>query len=81
MSYCNIPSNCGHDAFLLDSELDDHGSSIQAFLQRLSGKIAYTRETKPHQKQPQTSIFFDSKIGLSIYCLIWSPKNSKILPI
>lgn len=30
--YCNVTSNCGHDAFLLQDELATYGSLIEAFL-------------------------------------------------
>ena len=35
VSYCNIQSNCGHDAFLLSHELPTYGGMIQGFLANL----------------------------------------------
>jgi len=35
VSYCNIVSNCGHDAFLLPDELPVYGGLIHAFLENL----------------------------------------------
>jgi len=32
VSYCNVQSNCGHDAFLLSDELDRYGEMVRAFL-------------------------------------------------
>ena len=36
ISYCEIASDCGHDAFLLDDDLDAYGLLISSFLDRLS---------------------------------------------
>jgi homoserine O-acetyltransferase/methionine biosynthesis protein MetW len=35
VSYCNVQSDCGHDAFLLADNLDSYGEMIRAFLARL----------------------------------------------
>ncbi len=35
VSYCNVVSNCGHDAFLLPDELPVYGGLVQAFLNNL----------------------------------------------
>jgi len=32
VSYCNVTSDCGHDAFLLPDDLDRYGSLIRSFL-------------------------------------------------
>jgi homoserine O-acetyltransferase len=34
VSYCNVQSSCGHDAFLLAEELDAYGALMSAFLAR-----------------------------------------------
>ncbi len=36
VSYCAVKSDCGHDAFLLDSESDMYGSLTDSFLHHLS---------------------------------------------
>ena len=41
VSYCDIPSECGHDAFLLENELYLYGEMIRAFLQN----VAHERES------------------------------------
>jgi homoserine O-acetyltransferase len=38
VSYCNVKSTCGHDAFLLEDDLATYGEMIRAFLARLGGK-------------------------------------------
>ncbi len=37
VSYCNIESNCGHDAFLLEDDLHSFGGLTRAFLANLDG--------------------------------------------
>ena len=36
VSYCNIESNCGHDAFLLEDNLASYGEMLRCFLANLS---------------------------------------------
>ncbi len=36
VSYCNIKSDCGHDAFLLENELPVYGGLVRSFLHHLS---------------------------------------------
>jgi len=38
VTYCNVTSSCGHDAFLLPNDLDRYGGLISAFLASLSGR-------------------------------------------
>lgn len=35
VSYCNIHSRCGHDAFLMENDIDRYGEMIRAFLDNL----------------------------------------------
>ncbi len=47
VSYCNVRSDCGHDAFLLPDELDSYGELVRAFLLNLSGlgdEVPFTPE-------------------------------------
>jgi homoserine O-acetyltransferase/O-succinyltransferase len=37
VSYCNVESDCGHDAFLLPNQIDIYGEMIRAFLANLDG--------------------------------------------
>ena len=41
VSYCNIESGCGHDAFLLPNELPIYGEMIRAFLDNLDDRRAW----------------------------------------
>ena len=35
VSYCNVESSCGHDAFLLPDDFDTYGEMIRAYVKRL----------------------------------------------
>jgi homoserine O-acetyltransferase/O-succinyltransferase len=37
VSYCNIVTDCGHDAFLLSADLDSYGRMTESFLATLAG--------------------------------------------
>ena len=37
VSYCNVSSNCGHDAFLLENDVAVYGELIRGFLANLGG--------------------------------------------
>ena len=40
VSYCNVQTDCGHDAFLLPDQLDVYGELTRAFLANLRGTAA-----------------------------------------
>jgi homoserine O-acetyltransferase/O-succinyltransferase len=57
VSYCNVVSNCGHDAFLLPDELPVYGGLIRAFLDNIhDGKPPLTEDDDLYAHAP-TSIF------------------------
>ncbi len=68
VSYCNIQSDCGHDAFLLPNDLNMYGKMIEAFLDNLDGKekrffINPGHETGDDRAvQSPTSIFHGKRI-------------------
>ena len=39
LSYCNVQSDCGHDAFLLENDLGSYGGMIRAFLQNIEKDV------------------------------------------
>ena len=57
VSYCNIASSCGHDAFLLPDELPVYGGFMRAFLQNLRGASGPTEEEDAVDADAPTSIF------------------------
>jgi len=69
VSYCNIESDCGHDAFLLPNQLSTYGGMIEAFLANLASPeccsakqpAAPPVEDGPHCHSP-TSIFHNPRL-------------------
>ena len=57
VSYCNVRSNCGHDAFLLGDDLDRYGELIRAFLANLSGTAGGDEAAEQNHHPSPTSIF------------------------
>jgi len=64
VSYCNIASNCGHDAFLLANDLDSYGRLIRAFLANLNGEHADAPAPAgaSEARQSPTSIFHPQRL-------------------
>jgi homoserine O-acetyltransferase len=60
VSYCNVQSNCGHDAFLLPDDLPVYGEMTRAFLDNLavSSSVATVKDG-PHGP---TSIFHQHRV-------------------
>jgi homoserine O-acetyltransferase len=64
VTYCNVQSSCGHDAFLLPDDLPIYGEMIRAFLVNLTGE--------PHSKAAEadteihgpTSIFHQHRLDI-----------------
>ena len=55
VSYCNIETNCGHDAFLLPNELPTYGKMIAGFLDNLGAEGKQTSvETGPDETPKST---------------------------
>jgi len=59
VSYCNIQSGCGHDAFLLPNEVDAYGQMIRSFLVTLAGESAERTESAGEAEHP-SNIFHPS---------------------
>ncbi|MCJ7544922.1 MAG: homoserine O-acetyltransferase [Phycisphaerae bacterium] len=56
VSYCNVTSACGHDAFLVPDDVDRYGELVRAFLANLGGAPLGTNSEAPAGPRP-TSIF------------------------
>ncbi|MDY6913514.1 MAG: homoserine O-acetyltransferase [Planctomycetota bacterium] len=58
VSYCNVTSDCGHDAFLLPGDLESYDPLISGFLDNLSGGRAEAATVdEAGQDRSHTSIF------------------------
>jgi homoserine O-acetyltransferase len=61
VSYCNVQSNCGHDAFLLPDELAVYGEMMRAFLDQLAPVSSARAAVKAEAPGP-TSIFHQHRL-------------------
>ena len=57
VSYCNVESRCGHDAFLLPDDMPIYGEMIRAFLANLSGN-----EQPPLNENGEESVDLEGSI-------------------
>jgi homoserine O-acetyltransferase len=63
VSYCNVSSACGHDAFLLEDDADSYGEMARAFLNNLAGDEAPAMSAKEDDKMHgPTSIFHQQRL-------------------
>ncbi len=64
VSYCNVESSCGHDAFLLSDDFATYGEMIRAFLAHLGPGQPHavtSSSPDPHGPEP-TSIFHQRRL-------------------
>jgi homoserine O-acetyltransferase len=61
VSYCNIQSGCGHDAFLLPDDFDRYGEMIRAFVNNLAPAPNPSRVEK-EELPGTTSIFHERRL-------------------
>ena len=65
ISYCEIASDCGHDAFLLDEDLDAYGLLISSFLDRLSEGLEVPAP-EVSSGFSETSIFHGARVDFDL---------------
>ena len=65
VSYCNVRSDCGHDAFLLPNEFASYGEMIRGFINNLAGRVRpngdFDDVDEPRGHSP-TSIFHQRRL-------------------
>jgi homoserine O-acetyltransferase/O-succinyltransferase len=61
VSFCNIQSGCGHDAFLLPDELELYGGMMRAFLGNLGASVP-PPPAEPEEIHGPTSIFHQHRL-------------------
>jgi homoserine O-acetyltransferase len=75
VSYCDIQSNCGHDAFLLPDDFDRYGEMIRAFVNDLAPAPNAQRVEK--EEQPgTTSIFHERRLDYDRIVELIPPRAS-----
>lgn len=79
VSFCNVQSACGHDAFLLPDEVGVYGGMMRAFLEDLAGDGARHAEFPDGPPGP-TSIFHQHRLDYDrIMELV--PKGASVLDL
>lgn len=63
VSYCEVESICGHDAFLLPNDLDRYGTLVRAFLAGLSDEPELPPEEVP-EEMPRRSMFHVTRMDV-----------------
>lgn len=93
VSYCNVQSDCGHDAFLLPNEIGVYGGLIQAFLANLDGSSKETNAVgspsprRPAESKPLVRASFDSPNIFGHHrldddtILEWIPSGASVLDL
>jgi len=62
VSYCNVQSPCGHDAFLLPDELEVYGGMMRAFLENLGAPGRNSTSADRDEPHGPTSIFHQHRV-------------------
>jgi homoserine O-acetyltransferase len=76
-SYCNVRSDCGHDAFLLPNELASYGEMLRAFLSNLAGELkAEVGELEDEKMHGPTSIFHQHRLDYDRIVELLPPEAS-----
>ncbi len=77
VSYCNIKSNSGHDAFLLSEDIESYGEIAKSFFSNIFGK---ENIRKKEHKSKKVKIGLTNRIDFK-YISSLIPKQSKILDL
>jgi len=62
VSYCNVESACGHDAFLLPDDFPIYGEMIRAFLDNMAGEETVKTAGEDEESHGPTSIFHQHRL-------------------
>ena len=76
VSYCNVDSSCGHDAFLLPDDVDRYGELIRAFLAHVDGRREETESAADRGGQAPTSIFHSERLDYDRIVDLIAPNTS-----
>jgi len=76
VSYCNVESSCGHDAFLLPNDLERYGELIRAFLARLNGWTDAPHIRRHPGLESPTSIFQPQRLDYDMIVDLIPPNTS-----
>jgi homoserine O-acetyltransferase len=74
VSYCDVQSDCGHDAFLLPDEVAVYGEMARGFLENLSQAAA--RKDPSEERHSPTSIFHQHRLDYDRIVELVAPGTS-----
>lgn len=80
VSYCNVQSPGGHDAFLLPDELQVYGGMTRAFLDNLGPRRGQAVAANPEEPHGPTSIFHQHRIDYD-RIVEWVPAGASVLDL
>jgi len=75
VSYCNVQSSCGHDAFLLPNDLPVFGEMMRAFLDHLA-PVPNARPAVKDEGHGPTSIFYQHRLDYARIAELIPPGTS-----
>ncbi|MGD0090840.1 MAG: homoserine O-acetyltransferase [Planctomycetota bacterium] len=76
VSYCNVRSACGHDAFLLEDELPVYGALTAGFLSNLRGEAPAQGPSAGDAASDPTSIFHGERLDYGLLMKLIPPGAS-----
>jgi homoserine O-acetyltransferase len=76
VSYCNVQSACGHDAFLLPDDLPTYGGMVRAFLNDLHGEPPPEVQVNQDETHGPTSIFHQHRLDYDRILELTPPRSS-----
>ncbi len=81
LSYCNVETNCGHDSFLLEDDIDSYGAMIASFLGIVSGEASAPEDLCAEQRSyGPTSIFNEDRLDYEIIMKL-VPQGASVLDL
>jgi len=80
VSYCEVTSHAGHDAFLLADSVDRYGGLISGFLDNMTGTSAGGDHHVPTPEPPSRSLFQGDRVDLRIL-VDEIPEGSSVLDL
>lgn len=75
VSYCNVRSQCGHDAFLLPDEVDIYGGMVRSFLANLAAESGASADL-PEEVHGANSIFTQHRLDYDRIMELLPPGSS-----
>lgn len=77
VTYCNVESSCGHDAFLLPDDLDRYGELVRAFLGQCNGESPDDSQQQPRKVHASpASIFHTQRVDYDHILELIPPQTS-----